>query len=82
MENNVRDKINLRGVTCPMNFVKTKLALEELKPGEILEVILDEGEAMLNVPRSLKDEGHRIIKVAPFNEEADSFRVIVEKGNL
>lgn len=60
-----------------MNFVKTKLALEELESGEYLEVILDEGEPMLNVPRSLKEEGHRIVKVEPLGE---TFRVMVEKG--
>ncbi len=60
-----------------MNFVKTKLALEDLASGERMEVILDEGEPMLNVPRSLKDEGHRIIKVEPIGE---TFRLIVEKG--
>jgi len=59
-----------------MNFVKIKLALEELDPGERIEVILDEGDAMLNVPRSLKNEGHRIIKVVPLGE---TFRLTIEK---
>ena len=60
-----------------MNLVKAKLALEELEPGDQMEVILDEGEAMLNVPRSLKDEGHKIIKVDPLGE---TFRMTIEKG--
>lgn len=60
-----------------MNFVKTKLAIEELDAGERMEVILDEGEAMLNVPRSLKDEGHKIVRVDPLGER---FRIVVEKG--
>lgn len=77
MENEIKLKINLHGVTCPLNFVKTKLALEELETGECLEVILDEGDAILNVPRSLKEEGHRIVKVEPLGE---TFRVVVERG--
>lgn len=77
MAGDIRKNLDLHGVTCPMNFVKTKLALEELEPGELMEVILDEGEAMLNVPRSLKDEGHRVVKVEPLGE---TFRVTVEKG--
>jgi tRNA 2-thiouridine synthesizing protein A len=77
MANDIKKRIDLHGVACPMNFVKTKLALEELDSGERLEVILDEGDAMLNVPRSLKDEGHRIVKVEPLGE---TFRVVVEKG--
>ncbi|OPY68796.1 MAG: hypothetical protein A4E57_01567 [Syntrophorhabdaceae bacterium PtaU1.Bin034] len=77
MANDIKKRIDLHGVACPMNFVKTKLALDELDSGERLEVILDEGDAMLNVPRSLKDEGHRIVKVEPLGE---TFRVVVEKG--
>lgn len=73
----IKKKLDLHGVVCPLNFVKTKLALEELEPGELLEVILDEGDAMLNVPQSLKEEGHRITKVTPLGE---TFSVIVEKG--
>ncbi|MFA5180486.1 MAG: sulfurtransferase TusA family protein [Syntrophales bacterium] len=78
MEHDIKIQLDLHGVACPMNFVKTKLALEELEPGEHLEVILDEGDAMLNVPRSLKEEGHRIVKVEPLGE---TFRVVVEKGS-
>ena len=60
-----------------MNFIKTILALEELNPGEPMDVILDEGDAILNVPRSLKNEGLKIIKVDPLGT---TFRVIVQKG--
>ncbi len=77
MENEIKQKLNLQGVVCPLNFVKTKLALEDLEAGEYLEVILDEGDAILNVPRSLKEEGHKIVKVEPLGE---TFRVIVERG--
>ncbi len=77
MEFNVVKRIDLHGIACPMNFVKTKVALEAINSGEVLEVILDEGEAMLNVPRSLKEEGHKILKVIP---AADGiYKVIVEK---
>ncbi len=77
MGNDIKKSLDLHGVACPMNFVKTKLALEELEEGERLEVILDEGDAMLNVPRSVKEEGHKIVKVEPLGE---TFRVIIEKG--
>ncbi|OPY88430.1 MAG: hypothetical protein A4E73_03391 [Syntrophaceae bacterium PtaU1.Bin231] len=80
MDEEIKSKIDLRGVICPMNFVKTKLALEELAQGERLEVILDEGDPMLNVPRSLTAEGHRIVRVEPFDETSEQFRVVVEKG--
>ncbi|MFX4263498.1 sulfurtransferase TusA family protein [Pelotomaculum propionicicum] len=73
----IKKSIDLRGVCCPINFVKAKLALEDIGNGEILEIILDEGEPILNVPRSLKEEGHVIKKVF----QADKyFRVHVVKG--
>lgn len=77
MGNGIKKKLDLHGIVCPINFVRTKLALEELEPGDRLEVILDEGDAILNVPRSLKDEGHRVVKVEP---QGETFRVIIEKG--
>jgi len=77
MTNEVTKRIDLHGISCPLNFVKTKLALEELKAGELLEVVLDEGNAMLNVPRSLKEEGHTILRVDPLGE---TFRVVIKKA--
>ncbi len=77
MSDAIKKSIDLHGVVCPLNFVKTKLALEELNPGERLEVVLDEGDAMLNVPRSLKEEGHKVVKVTPAGEV---YRIVVEKG--
>ena len=76
MDFNIVRTVDLQGVVCPMNFVKAKVAIETIAPKEIIEIILDEGEALLNVPRSLKDEGHNILKVIP---EGRAFRVIVEK---
>ncbi len=69
--------IDLRNVLCPMNFVKTKLKLEEMESGEILEVFLDDGEPMRSVPRSIKEEGHKIIKVDNLGKE---YRILIKKG--
>jgi tRNA 2-thiouridine synthesizing protein A len=52
--------LDLTGVTCPLNWVKAKLALEELAPGDELTVRLDPGEALESVPRSARDEGHEV----------------------
>ena len=49
-------------MVCPINFVKTKLKLEEMNSGEIPEIVII-GEPMANVPRSIKEEGHKVIKV-------------------
>ncbi len=53
--------IDLRGVCCPTNFVKAKLALEMIDAGEVVEFLLDDGEAVKNVPRSLKEDGHKLL---------------------
>ncbi|HBG45550.1 MAG TPA: sulfurtransferase TusA family protein [Deltaproteobacteria bacterium] len=70
--------LDLRGVLCPINFVKTKLKLETMSPGEVLEVILDSGDPIQNVPKSIKDEGHKIVEV---KREGDSFRLKVQRGS-
>jgi len=77
VDSDIRKKIDLHGVACPVNFVKTKVALASLAAGDLLEVILDEGEAMLNVPRSVKEEGHQVVKVESLGE---MFRVVIRKG--
>lgn len=68
--------LDLRGVVCPINFVKTKLKLEEMDAGQVLEVIIDAGEPIANVPRSIKEEGHKIIRV---DKVEGHFRLLIEK---
>lgn len=68
--------LDLRGVSCPMNWVKTKLVLEEMELGQTLEVLLDDGEPIRNVPRSATEEGHKLLKVLP---EEDYFRLLIER---
>lgn len=72
------DSLDLRGVLCPINFVKTKLKLEEMESGQHLEVLLDDGEPIANVPRSVKEEGHQITKVG--KEDGGHYRLIIKKS--
>ncbi|PSB18717.1 sulfurtransferase TusA family protein [Phormidesmis priestleyi ULC007] len=53
-------QMDLRGTPCPINFVRTKLRLEQMQPGSLLEVWLDPGEPIEQVPDSLTMEGYRI----------------------
>jgi anaerobic sulfite reductase subunit C len=71
-----RNLLDLRGVCCPMNFVKAKLAMDKIKNGEAIEFYLDDGEPIVNVTRSLKDEGHQVLSVV---SEGAYFKVLVEK---
>lgn len=73
---NIDVRLDLTGVACPSNFVRTKLKLEEMEDGQILEVILDDGEPIRNVPRSVKEDGHEIIKV----EKMENYwRLLIKK---
>jgi tRNA 2-thiouridine synthesizing protein A len=69
-------ELDLRGVICPYNFVKTKLKLETMAAGQVLAVILDEGEPIRNVPRSVSDDGHTVIRQDPLT---NSYRVMIRK---
>jgi TusA-related sulfurtransferase len=60
--------IDLRGVSCPTNFVKAKLALEDMEDGETAQILLDDGEPVKNVPRSLKADGHKLIGLKQTDE--------------
>lgn len=63
--------LDITGDVCPMTFVKTKLTVERMSPGQTLEVRLNDGEPLENVPRSLRELGHEILEIAP--EDADPF---------
>ncbi|NEP16032.1 MAG: sulfurtransferase TusA family protein [Leptolyngbya sp. SIO4C1] len=56
----VDDQLDLRGTPCPLNFVRTKLKLERMDPGALLEVWLDAGEPIEQVPDSLKMDGYAV----------------------
>ncbi len=70
--------LDLRRVLCRTNFVHIKLRLEDMNPGETLEVLIDDGEPMRNVPKSLKQEGHRIVSVRP---DGEHFRLLIQAGD-
>lgn len=56
-------QLDLRGTPCPINFVRTKLRLEQMKPGELLEVWLDPGEPIEQVPNSLTMAGYQLEEI-------------------
>ncbi len=61
-----------------MTFVKTKLELEDLAPGDLLEVLLREGEPLANVTRSCEDEGHAVLEKARYDGEI--WRLLIRRG--
>lgn len=73
----VNASLDITKDVCPITFVKTKLKLEQLQKGQVLEVILNDGEPIQNVPRSVKGEGHKIISVEP---QGEKYRLLIERG--
>ena len=69
-------ELDLRGVICPYNFVKTKLKLETMKAGQVLSVLLDEGDPIENVPRSVENEGHTVLAQERVSQ---SYRVLIRR---
>lgn len=56
-------KLDITHEHCPMTFVKTKIELAKLQPGDVLEVILIEGEPLDNVPKSVVSQGYNLVEV-------------------
>ena len=69
-------QLDLRGTPCPINFVRTKLHLEKMPPCSLLEVWLDAGEPMEQVPDSLKMEGYGIEQI---EDHADFFALKIRR---
>ena len=77
MKQKLVNELNLKGEICPMTFVKTKLAIENLNSGERIKVFFNSSEAKINVPKSLKELNYKVIKINDIDE--DNFYIIVEK---
>lgn len=71
-------EIDLKGEVCPYTFVKSKLALEDMEPGQVLRVIVDHLPAVENVPRSVANEGHQVLEVVQI-DDAD-WSIVIRKA--
>ena len=67
--------IDITAEVCPLTFVKTKLLIERMRPGEVAEVRLKGQEPLENVPRSIRDHGHSVLGMAPEDEAQGPFGV-------
>jgi TusA-related sulfurtransferase len=74
---NIDETADITDVVCPVTFVKTKVALDELDDGQILSVRMNDGEPVQNVPRSVVEEGHKILKL--IDNEDGTYNLIVRK---
>ena len=69
--------IDIRGQVCPYTFVRSKLAIEKMNVGEVLEIILDHKAAVENVPKSMENEGQKVLLVEQTGEK--EWRIVVRK---
>ena len=70
-------KLDITREHCPMTFVKTKIQLSKLNAGDILEVLLTEGEPLENVPKSSREQGFNVLEVS--HVEGVVHKVLIQK---
>ena len=73
----IDDTVDITDKVCPRTFVKAKVAIDELEDGEVIAIRMNDGEPVQNVPRSIKEEGHQILKLV--NNEDGTYNLIVKK---
>ena len=73
----IDETVDINDKVCPLTFVKAKVALEELDDGEVIAIRMNDGEPVQNVPRSVKEEGHQILKLV--DNEDGTYNLIVRK---
>jgi TusA-related sulfurtransferase len=56
-------EIDITGEVCPMTFVRTRLALDRMAPGQVLQIRLRGAEPLRNVPRSAAEQGHEVLSL-------------------
>jgi TusA-related sulfurtransferase len=63
----VDKRINIKGDVCPYTLVKSKLAIEDLEVGQVLEILLDYPEAAESIPKAMFNYGHSVLRVEKIN---------------
>ncbi len=71
------EQVDITDKVCPMTFVKAKVSMDELEDGEVLAIRMNDGEPVQNVPRSMKEEGHKILKLV--DNEDGTYTLYVRK---
>ena len=60
--------LDIKGQVCPLTFVRSKLAIEKMAIGEVLEIVVDHQPAAVNVPRSMEHEGQKVLRIEQTGE--------------
>jgi TusA-related sulfurtransferase len=70
-------KLDITKDRCPMTFVKTKLKLEDMEAGDILEILLTEGEPLDKVPKTCTEQGYQVLEITPVKDNIH--KIVVKK---
>ena len=73
----ITDSLDLKGVACPFNYVQAKVRLETMDLGQLLEITIDDGEPIENVPVSLTNDGHEVVDTKKVGKH---YRLTIRKG--
>ena len=73
----IDDTVDITDKVCPLTFVQAKFAMDELEDGEFIAIRMNDGEPVQNLPRSIIEEGHQILKLV--NNEDGTYNLIVKK---
>lgn len=76
----IDERADITDVVCPITFVKAKAALEELEEGQVISIRMNDGEPVQNVPRSIKEEGHHVLKL--IDNKDGTYSLIVRKAGI
>ena len=61
--------LDIRGVVCPYTLVKSKIGIEMIELGQVMEIILVYPEAAVSVPKAMENYGHKVLKIEKINEK-------------
>lgn len=75
---NATSTLDITGEICPMTFVRVRLALDRLAPGDVLEVLLKGEEPRRNVPRTAVEQGHAVLEQS--EDAAGITRLLLRRG--
>jgi Predicted redox protein, regulator of disulfide bond formation len=70
-------ELDIRGEVCPFTFVKSKLVLEQMEPGQVLRVILDYPPSVENVPKSMREEGQEVLAINQL--DSNTWEILIRK---
>ena len=73
------ENVDITDVVCPVTFVKIKIALDSIDVGQTLSIRLSDGEPVQNIPRSLKEEGQKVLKLTDNHD--GTYELVVRKDS-